>query len=321
MTLHLEDKWVWDFWFAKDGFDFHIFYLQAPRTLENPDSRHWHSTIGHAVSKDLINWKILPDALAPSEDPRAWDSLTTWTGSTYFHADTWYMFYTGTSKVENGFIQRIGLATSSDLIHWSKSDDNPVIKIDPDWYEILDKNLWYEQAWRDPWIFEHGGEFHAFITARAKIGEPKSRGVIGYASSKDLLHWEVQAPITQPGEFAYLEVPQLVKINQRWYLIFCVEGSRYSEQRYARKGMDVSTGTHYMMAADPFGLFIQPEKDLLYGDIEGSSYSGKVIQNNAGEWMFMTAIQYDPSRGYVGDISNPMPLIINQSGQISVLNI
>jgi len=320
MTLHLEDKWVWDFWFARDGNNTHIFYLQAPRTLGNPDLRHWHSTIGHAVSQDLIQWEILPDALHPSEDDRTWDSLTTWTGSILRHEASWNMFYTGTCKVENGLVQRIGLAMSCDLIHWEKYGHNPIMNINPQWYELLDKNVWYEQAWRDPWVFEAGGKFHAFITARVKKGHPKERGVIGYASSNDLLNWEVQAPITKPGEFSYLEVPQLVEINKHWYLLFCVEGDRYSEQRYTRKGINVNTGTHYMMGDGPFGPFIQPDKDLLFGDTEGSTYSGKLVQNKAGEWMFMTALQFDLSLGYVGDISDPIPLIVREDGQIEILD-
>jgi beta-fructofuranosidase len=320
MTLHLEDKWVWDFWFARDGDDTHIFYLQAPRSLGNPDLRHWHSSVGHAVSQDLIHWEILPDTLYPSDDDHAWDSLTTWTGSTFHHDQGWAMFYTGTSKVEIGKIQRIGLATSDDLVHWKKYADNPIMKIDPHRYELLDENIWYEQAWRDPWVFEAGGRFHAFITARVSEGHPKSRGVIGYACSDDLRDWEVKTPIIQPGEFAYLEVPQLVEINQRWYLLFCVESDKYSEQRCARKGVSGGTGTHYMMADDPLGPFIQPEKDLLFGDEAGSTYSGKLVQNKAGKWMFMAAIQYDPFGEFVGDISDPMPLKVKEDGQLEVLD-
>ena len=318
MPLHLEDKWVWDFWFARDGMDYHIFYLQAPRALKDPDIRHWHSSIGHAVSQDLTHWEILPDALIPSNDENAWDNLTTWTGSTLRHNNKWYMFYTGTNRSENGLIQRIGLATSNDLIKWTKYADNPVIDIDPNWYELFDKNLWYEQTWRDPWVFEQNSKFYALMTARSKLGEPKGRGVISFATSDDLFHWEVGAPITEPGEFAYLEVPQIVKINRRYYLFFCVGHEKYSKQRNARKGVKACTGTHYMVSNYPFGPFTQPANDVLYGDEQGSSYSGKLIQDNTGEWKFMTVIQYDSSKQYIGDISDPMPIIIKKNGDIIV---
>src|SRR5687767_12256345 len=119
MALRLEDKWVWDFWFAVEGDNYHIFYLQANRALENPDMRHWNVSIGHAVSRDLRQWRILPDALRPSDPtlkPEAFDTYTTWTGSVLQHNGLWYMFYTGSKRSENGLIQRIGLATSRDLI-------------------------------------------------------------------------------------------------------------------------------------------------------------------------------------------------------------
>jgi beta-fructofuranosidase len=320
MTLYIEDKWVWDFWFAKQGADIHIFYLQAPKAIGNPDLRHWHSTIGHAVSMDLSNWEILPDALHPSDDETAWDSFTTWTGCTLKHEGTYYMFYTGTSRKDKGLIQRIGLATSKDLVHWEKYGRNPLIKFDPERYESLDRTIWYEQAWRDPWVFEYDGKFHAFITARSRQGKPKERGVIGYAHSHDLSHWQVEDPMTPPGEFAYLEVPQLVHIDQRWFLIFCVEGDRYSDARFARKGGKGNTGTHYMLADSPFGPFEVPKNDLLFGDRAGSYYSGKLIQDKQGRWMFLTAIQKDSSSRYSGIISNPMPVFVDENGELRVID-
>jgi len=56
MTLHLPEVWIWDFWFAQDGADCHSFYLQAPRSLGDPEQGHWKVRIGHAVSQYLIDW-------------------------------------------------------------------------------------------------------------------------------------------------------------------------------------------------------------------------------------------------------------------------
>lgn len=318
--LHLEDKWIWDFWFAQDGEKIHIFYLQAPRSLGDPDLRHKKSTIGHAVSDDLIQWEVLPDAILPSEDENAWDSLAPWTGSILRHDKTWYMFYTGISNADNGLIQRIGLATSTDLLHWSKHPSNPLIKIDPQWYELLDKAVWYEQAWRDPWVFEHAGKFHALITARAKSGQPDGRGVIAHASSEDLFNWEVQPPITRPFGFPHLEVPQLISANQRWYLLYSVENNQISDEHQAKENNEMNLGTSYMMAEDPFGPFGKPSNHFLFADRLASTYSGKIIQNNSGDWNFITAIQYNSSHRFIGDISDPMPLHIDEKGQLSVVN-
>ncbi|MEZ5080393.1 MAG: hypothetical protein R2878_07030 [Thermoleophilia bacterium] len=62
MTLALDDRWLWDFWTAQDGGRLHVFYLQAQKSLGDPDLRHWNVSIGHAVSADMERWEILPDA-------------------------------------------------------------------------------------------------------------------------------------------------------------------------------------------------------------------------------------------------------------------
>src|SRR5438477_10851503 len=112
MALRLPDKWVWDFWLARDT-RHHVFYLQAPRSLGRSELRHHSASIGHAVSRDLRAWEVLPDALHPGP-AGSWDDLATWTGSVVEHAGCWQMLYTGINRSERGLIQRIGLATSDD---------------------------------------------------------------------------------------------------------------------------------------------------------------------------------------------------------------
>lgn len=191
--LQLQDKWVWDFWFAVDGDDYHMFYLQADRALQNPDLRHWNASVGHAFSRDLVHWKVLPDALAPTTDnDEAPDSYTTWTGCVIHHVDgLWYMYYTGTKRTENGLVQRVCLAQSTDLIHWQKHSGNPVVELDPRWYDSLNLDNWHDASWRDPWVVKDPEKnlYHMFITARVNHGPPDGRGAVAYASSNDLLNW------------------------------------------------------------------------------------------------------------------------------------
>ena len=318
MSLHLPDKWVWDFWFARQGEYTHIFYLQAPRRLKDPEIRHWNASIGHARSLDLHNWEVLPDALLPSKNEKEWDSKATWTGSVIRHDGKWFMFYTGISKADDGLNQRIGLAQSADLIYWEKYTANPLIHIDEKQYEVLDRKIWYEGTWRDPWVFEWEGKFHAFITARVPYGEPLSRGVIAHAVSKDLFHWTVEEPLTNAGEFAYLEVPQVAYIGAHWYLFFSVEKSRYSQQRSEREGMRAQTGTHYLIGENPLGPYRLLTDDFLCGDEQGTFYSGKVIQNNRGDWVYMACWQYDLNGEYLGEISDPMPIEAQADGRLVI---
>jgi len=117
--LRLEDRWVWDFWLAQTRGAFHVFYLQAPKTLGHEALRHKNASIGHAVSEDLISWTVLRDAIGPGP-PEEWDDLATWTGSVVEHDGSWYMLYTGVSSADGGLVQNFGLATPPDLFICTK---------------------------------------------------------------------------------------------------------------------------------------------------------------------------------------------------------
>jgi beta-fructofuranosidase len=126
------------------------------------------------------------------------------------------MFYTGVSVEGDAVVQRAGAATSEDLIRWRKHPKNPLIEADPRYYEQRDEGaVGYERMWRDPWVFKHRqtGDYHALITARTIEGPSDGRGVIGHARSSDLVRWETLPPLTEPGHFYALEVPQLVELG------------------------------------------------------------------------------------------------------------
>jgi beta-fructofuranosidase len=321
MTLILPDKWVWDFWLAQDGPDYHIFYLQAPRSLGDSELRHWNVSIGHAVSQDLWEWQVLPDALSPSPaDGDAFDNYTTWTGSIIRHEGLWYMFYTGGSRAERGLVQRIGLATSTDLVHWKKHPVNPLIAADPRRYELLDLDLWHDQAWRDPWVFGHPneGNFHVFITARVNYGPTDGRGVIAHARSDDLIHWETLPPVTRPGDFGHLEVPQLVEIEGRYYLLFCAQASVHSARWRQRTGREPLTGIHYLVADDPLGPFRLSTDEFLVGDMVGSLYTGKLVLNPQNQWLMLASRMFTRDGAFVGALSDPFPVTADGAGRLSV---
>src|SRR5688572_25097244 len=206
--LRLPDHWVWDSWYTRDGDGAsHAFFLRASRALLDPERRHHRAGIGHAISTDLRSWRLLPDALAAADSP-SWDDLAVWTGCTVSGPDgRWYMFYTGVSRAERGLVQRIGLAISDDLVTWHRHGSRPLVEADPVWYETLDPSVWYEQAWRDPWVFpDPGGDgWHMVLTARANVGAAAGRGVVGYATSRDLLHCTVRPLVSVPAGFGHLE--------------------------------------------------------------------------------------------------------------------
>ena len=303
--LELPDSWVWDFWFARDGDEYHLFFLYASRALHDPGRRHGRASIGHAVSDDLRNWTRLPDALVRGE-AGDFDETATWTGSVVRGPDgRWYMFYTGASDR----VQTIGLATSDDLVTWHKYDGNPIAAADPRWYEKYDGTTWFDEAWRDPWVFADpdGDGWHMLITGRANHGPVDDRGVVAHARSTDLVHWDVLPPLSEPGAgFGQLEVFQVEVVEDRVVLLFNCGSSELSA---ARK--ETSGGGVWSLVADSLtGPFDIGKATPLTDE---SFYVGRLVRDVDGAWVLLAFHNEGPD-GFIGSISDPMPVHLTPAG-------
>jgi beta-fructofuranosidase len=298
--LNPDDRWVWDFWHVQDDQTHHLFYLQAPKALGDPELRHRNATIGHATSTDLAHWTEHGAALHPG-CTGAFDAGATWTGSVVRGDDgRWHMFYTGTSFLRPGAhdnVQVIGVATSFDLHTWEK-DPSVELRADPRWYEKLGDSSWPEEAWRDPWVYQDAsGGWHMLITARSNTGDASDRGVVGHASSPDLETWTVQPPLTEAGEgFGHLEVPQRVTIDGRHLLLFSVHESLVSAERH---GAAASTGTWVAPWSDRIRL--DEATNLTGPDL----YSGRVI-DHGGSPALLAFRPFDRQGAFLGGIIDPI---------------
>jgi beta-fructofuranosidase len=227
--------------------------------------------------------------------------MAIWTGSVIEHEGTWYWLYTGGKTVPDGVEQCIGLATSTNLSSWAKHPGNPVLELDPRWYERVEFD-----AWRDPWIVRDpdGNGFHALITARSNHGPPDARGVIGHAWSADLAHWEVRPPLSEPGEFGHLEVPQVEIVEGTPVLCFCVSSDRFPVARRSRRpdqdhGSFIAVGETLLGPWDIAGARQIPVPDL---------YAARLVQDRAGEWQVL-GFRDGSTRGqFAGEIIDPVPL-------------
>lgn len=308
--LELAGRWVWDFWHVRDGEVHHLFFLAAPRSLGEPELRHWHAGVGHATSLDLRDWTVHADAFGPGASG-SFDDRTTWTGSVVRAGDRWAMLYTGTSAAEDGLVQRIGLAWSDDLWTWQRHP-SPVLEVDPARFELLDLDLWHDQAWRDPWVFRHAGRWHCMLVARRLAGPTRDRGVIVHATSSDLVHWDVDDAVTEPIGVGELEVPQLVRLGARWQLLFSTEVRTQSDA--ARRTLP-GTGTYHLIGDGPLGPFTGPPHPIAAG-ADPTTYAGRIVRDVDGTPWFLAWQRTDAAGRFVGRIADPRPVTVDGTGRI-----
>ncbi|MBR2732083.1 MAG: glycoside hydrolase family 32 protein [Clostridia bacterium] len=175
---------------------YHIFYQHSPH-FETPwhESMHW----GHAITKDFIHFEELPVALFPD---RAYDRDGCWSGTAIVKEDVLYLFY----ACVQGEKQAVGVASSSDGIHFEKYSGNPVIaSFPPDG----------SPDFRDPAVCFADGKYWCVM---ASGNREKQTAVLLLYESEDLLHWEYHGVLRAWQNAKFAECPSFVKLADKYLL-------------------------------------------------------------------------------------------------------
>jgi beta-fructofuranosidase len=322
MVIAIEDKFIWDSWYVHDGSKWHGFFLQAPRSIGDPDLRHWNVSYGHATSTDLSNWDHLGTTFGPVEGP-AWDDYTTWTGSVVRgEDDLWHLYYTGSRKSEDGKYQRIGHATSTDLHTWERVGDGFILDLEgPNAHHYernMEESVWHDRAMRDPWVMRDpdGDGWLMYFTARAQgIAEPNAGGCIGFATSPDGYEWTLQPPVFAGG-YGQLEVPQVFEHHGRWYCLFCTAAEHFSRAQAGATPGGPVTGNHYLIGESPRGPWrIAP--GFLDGDIPCRRYAARIVQDG-GRLLILGFADRPDGADFVGHVMNPEEVIVSSDGTLAI---
>jgi len=185
---------------------YHMFYQYNPNAAVWGDM-HWN----HAVSEDMIHWRHMPIALAPT--PGWDDSDGCFTGSAVNDNGTATILYTGVKTTSperatlrdgnHNFREVQCLATSADpqLRTWNKWKE-PVIQ-PPD-----DPKL---AGFRDPFLWQDGATSYLGVAS----GQFQEGGRVLLYRSKDLRKWEYLHPLAS-GHWTEKENTNPVDSGEMW---------------------------------------------------------------------------------------------------------
>lgn len=235
---------------------YHLFYQFNPYTDGTGDgAMMW----GHALSRDLVNWKDLGIALWPSWERGEAHCYSG--GAVFDSAGRPMLFY---ASVPNAVAPRQQWAAVSDdpqLLRWRKIDGNPLLKLgDPTVPADCDP------MWRDPFLFTAGGRTFMLLAA--------THIPLYEAANPQLTRWTYRGVFYSRPKLS-VECPNFFPLGDKWVLLFSRRGGvEYQVGDFdlaALKFQPLAGGlmNHNGQFYATHGLF-NPQKQLvLFGLIKG----------------------------------------------------
>ncbi len=236
-----------------DG-EYHLFYQH------NPQGEKWgHMSWGHAISRDLKNWKTLPLALPEYKNADGSGTMIFSGCAVVDSLNTSGFFQKGfkkglvaiyTSHIE-GKIQHQSLAYSSDKGRtWQYYDKNPVLDIGLK--DFRDPNvIWYPE--RQVWI----------MTVVKSL-----EYTVQFYESKDLKKWELLSEFGKKGDITRIwECPSLTKVpvenskESKWLLMI---SSGHRQNNYL--------GMQYFVGDFDGKNFVPQKQDEIFYVDEGKDF-------------------------------------------------
>ncbi len=211
-------------WTPSGSWKFHLFYIRQNQFMAFSSTS---KNLGHAVSHDLDQWTVL-DTAAVKVRPGRFDSDHVWAPTIVRRGLTYHMFYTGVDAGQN---QRIGIATSTDLVNWVQGD-SVLTAEEISWADESPPPPLYagQSQLRDPFVMEDPNQPGQWLMYFVTVPDLYSPGmVVGVAkSSGNFSTWQNAVPLWAtlrpyvPGVSSRVESPHAFLRDGKWWLFHTV---------------------------------------------------------------------------------------------------
>jgi predicted GH43/DUF377 family glycosyl hydrolase len=159
----------------------------------------WKYRIGLATSSDGITWTKSGSNPVLKGVPTTWEATYVRCPMVWVEGSIWYMLYNGFDGATN----KIGLATSSDGITWTKSGSNPVITYN---------------SFPGTQMLKEGDTYYLYHSY-----SPSGVFSVGLSTSTDLINWSAPTLIISPGaagtyDDTWAIEPTIAKFGSTYYI-------------------------------------------------------------------------------------------------------
>ena len=236
-----------------------------------------------AISDDLFHWReeALSHVGAPPERP-------------YFvlgvmedRDGTFKSYFGGSYNSMKG-------QQSTDLLSWANMPEEFSVPAQP----------WFFKGLRDPFVFwnQDYGEYWCIMTGRLNSRSDGLDGAVALSTSTDLRQWQDQDPLFVPHKrMGELEVPQMFKIGDRWYLLASVY--------HQFKGVGKPS---YWSSQDAEG----PWKSHFTDSLDGGDLRAAQVSFDGGKYHLMGWIPYRRGNVWGGSLNLPREVYRLEDGSL-----
>lgn len=290
---------------------YHMFYQYAG-IISNTATKYW----GHAVSKDLVHWKNLGIALAPTRDGPDKDGC--WNGSAVIHNGIPTIVYTGATWSQEseraaraqGFVperQMVAVAADPrdpDLLRWTRIPQDPVLSAPPQGIHAV--------GWRDPSVWKGANEWYMIIGC----GEVGIGGMALLYDSKDLRKWTYLHPLAVARKIPHSVPGAAAKpFLSMWECpdFFMLEGKPI---------LLVARGNSYLTGSYSNHFFHQQSEGQI--DFGMAAYAQKTMEDDRRRriwWAWIhekRSMKAQVEAGWAGVMSLPRHLTLRRDGMLGV---